>query len=160
MSLSSRIAYTAGQIKQFYHRISLPAVYRYEPGAISARVLDFPEDALAFLSALQRYTLASVPFENLDLHYSQDHTVSIDPQDLFEKVVERRGGEGGRGGYCMQTNALFGNVLRGLGFDVMAAGARVNAAAQPSGGDSSSYSGWYSITLALFPIRFMFCPCI
>ena len=72
--------------------------------------ISFPPDiptsyTLAYLSELQKYHLATVPFENLTLHYSKYHLLSLDPQDLFKKVVSRR-----MGGYCMENNAFFGTV--------------------------------------------------
>jgi arylamine N-acetyltransferase len=55
--------------------------------------------------------------------------LSLDPEDLFRKIVEN-----GRGGYCMEVSAFFGTVLRSLGFRLYSAGARVKG---PSG-----YKGW------------------
>lgn len=139
---SSRSVYTSTQIQQYYDRISLPAVHRHEPGAKSASVAN-STDGLAYLSALQRHNLTSIPFENLDLHYSPHHTISIDVDHLFEKIVARKGG---RGGYCMENNALFGTVLRTLGFNVTSVGARINSAvgAKPGSGkrEELTYSGW------------------
>jgi arylamine N-acetyltransferase len=85
--------------------------------------------SLVYLSELQKYHLATVPFENLTLHYSKHHLLSLDPQDLFKKVVGRR-----RGGYCMEINAFFGNVLRSLGFTVFSTGGRVKP--------DQEYLGW------------------
>lgn len=88
------------------------------------------EDALGFLAELQKLNLARVPFEDVSLHYSKHRLLSLDPEDLFEKVVTNS-----RGGYCMELNAFFGTVLRSLGFTVTSVGARVNG---PEG-----YNGWY-----------------
>ncbi|KAL1296670.1 hypothetical protein AAFC00_000150 [Neodothiora populina] len=135
--------YTPTQLTAFYEHIGLPSPHRHAPGPSSAAVATDPSKGLAFLAALQRYTLASMPFENLDLHYSTHHAVSIDPEVLWEMVVQRREGRAtgaGRGGYCMQNNALFGYVLRGLGFEVLATGPRIDAAVE--GGDEKKYSGW------------------
>lgn len=46
--------------------------------------------------------------------------ISLDKEDLFEKIVTLE-----RGGYCMENNLLFSTVLRTLGFEVVATGARV-----------------------------------
>lgn len=80
---------------------------------------------LRYLDKLIRHQLCNVPFENLDLHYSTVKGVSLDPDHVFHKVVERRAG---RGGYCMQNNSFFATVLRSLGFEVYSAGARVSKA--------------------------------
>lgn len=102
-----------------------------------------PEDAsspnnygLGLLASLQRQHLASVPFENLSVHYSanNDYTVSLDPKEVYAKIVTRR-----RGGYCLENNLLFGILLRSFGFNVYSAGGRVdNERHFPGGG----FSGW------------------
>ena len=52
-----------------------------------------------------------VPFEDLDV-YEQGKEISLDLDDLFEKVVVRK-----RGGYCYELNSLFCALLQELGFD-------------------------------------------
>ena len=49
------------------------------------------------------------PTENLDI--MNRIALSLDPQDLYQKIVMRR-----RGGYCFELNALFGWLLRELGY--------------------------------------------
>ncbi|KAH6640215.1 arylamine N-acetyltransferase 1 [Chaetomium tenue] len=88
------------------------------------------QDPLGCLTALQHLHMARVPFESLSLHYSRHRLLSLDPQDLFAKVVDR-----GRGGYCMEVNTLFAVVLRTLGFALYSVGGRVCG---PKGG----YKGW------------------
>jgi arylamine N-acetyltransferase len=88
------------------------------------------DDALSFLAELQKRNLASVPFEDVSLHYSKHRLLSLDPDDLFDKIVTNS-----RGGYCMEVNCFFGTVLRSLGFTVTNVGGRVNG---PNG-----YGGWY-----------------
>lgn len=80
---------------------------------------------------LQLRHMARVPFESLTLHYSKHHRLSLDLEDLFEKIVGK-----GRGGYCMEVNAFFGAVLRSLGYTLINVGGRVKA------GDGE-YKGWY-----------------
>ncbi|KAK3898162.1 hypothetical protein C8A05DRAFT_47438 [Staphylotrichum tortipilum] len=89
------------------------------------------EDPLACLTALQAHQMAHVPFESLSLHYARHRVISLNPEELFTKVVDRR-----RGGYCMELNTLFAGVLRSLGFTLFSAGGRVRQ--QPDGG----YKGW------------------
>lgn len=102
-----------------------------------------PEDSssanhygLGLLASLQRQQLASVPFENLSLHYSgHDYSVSLDPEAVYAKIVTRR-----RGGYCMENNLLFRILLRSFGFTVYSTAARISddVAHVPGGG----FSGW------------------
>ncbi|TEA12877.1 Arylamine N-acetyltransferase 2 [Colletotrichum sidae] len=75
---------------------------------------------LQLLTELQAHQLARVPFESLTLHYSKHRLISLDLQDLFQKVVVE-----GKGGYCMELNAMFGSVLRSLGFTVLSVGGKI-----------------------------------
>lgn len=86
------------------------------------------KDGLQYLSSLQKYHLAAIPFENLSLHYSKEHTNSLNPDDLFEKIVIRK-----KGGYCFESNSLFGVMLRSLGFDIVSVGARVTLVSPSAG---------------------------
>ncbi|KAL6898538.1 hypothetical protein GGI43DRAFT_384834 [Trichoderma evansii] len=79
-----------------------------------------PRDELQFLKELQAHHLARVPFESISLHYSPHRTLSVDPDDLFQKVVEKS-----RGGYCVEMNSIFCDMMRALGFNVIGIGARV-----------------------------------
>ncbi|KAJ9394902.1 hypothetical protein DTO282F9_8206 [Paecilomyces variotii] len=78
-------------------------------------------DPLTALSELQKRHLSTIPFGNSVLHYSQHHTISLDPQALFHKLVERE-----LDGYCMENTGLFYIVLGSLGFKVYATGGRVS----------------------------------
>lgn len=146
-------SYTPSQISQYYDRINLPQKYRHEPGNVSTKIASNTSTGLDFLSALQRYNLAHVPFENLDLHYSSHHSISIDAQDIFNKIVVNA--KGGRGGYCMVNNALFANVLRGLGFTVTSHGARISSsvsAAKDIPLDKVTFLGFtHMVNLVSFP---------
>jgi arylamine N-acetyltransferase len=88
------------------------------------------EDPLGCLAALQARQMARVPFESLSLHYSRHRVLSLDLEDLFNKIVGT-----GKGGYCMEVNSFFAAVLRSVGFTLFSAGGRVK---QPNGG----YKGW------------------
>ncbi|KAI4719222.1 cysteine proteinase [Aureobasidium sp. EXF-10727] len=155
MSSNPRPGYTAAQIHQYYNRINLPEKYRHEPGNASTKIASKTSTGLEFLSALQRYNLANIPFENLDLHYSTHHSISIDAQEIFDKIVVGRDGKKGRGGYCMVNNALFANVLRGLGFSVTSHGARISSsvsAAKDIPLDQVTFSGFsHMVNLVSFP---------
>lgn len=64
------------------------------------------------LSRLQECHLHTVPYENLDILLRKPLSLEID--DLFEKMVVHK-----RGGYCFELNALFGWLLKELGFSVV-----------------------------------------
>ncbi|KAK4899583.1 hypothetical protein LTR49_027626 [Elasticomyces elasticus] len=93
-----------------------------EPGDFSREVVKH-HDGHGFLGALVTHTLANIPFENLSLHDSPTHAVSIHPDTLFQKIIRA---DMGRGGYCLENNVFLGTVLQSLGFDVMSVGARIN----------------------------------
>jgi N-hydroxyarylamine O-acetyltransferase len=97
------------QIERYLDRIGAPRE-RPAPGADS-------------LASLQRAHLHAVPFENLDI--SLGRPIRLDAPSLFAKVIDRR-----RGGYCYELNGLFAALLRGLGYGVTLASARV---ATPAG---------------------------
>jgi len=136
---SYRKTYTPKQLQLYYERIQFPHHLRENNVSLIAKT----KRGLEFLKALQAYTLAAVPFENLELHYSSHHSITLDPEHLFHKIVERNNG---RGGYCMENTGLFATVLRSLGFDAMTTGARVNEAIEPisakKGWAGPRYNGW------------------
>ncbi|MCJ1467015.1 N-terminal acetyltransferase [Pseudocyphellaria aurata] len=136
-SLSDRPAYTEDQLKRYFERIDLPVSVQDRLLSASSRrdELSSHFEELELLTTLQQHQLAHVPFENLSLHYFTHRTISIDASDLYVKIVERR-----RGGYCMENNCFFGAVLRGLGFTLYSAGARISHAVSGTGGDG--YLGW------------------
>ena len=91
---------------------------------------------MGWLKELQKRHLARVPFESLSLHYSKHRLLSLNQQDLFQKIVIR-----GMGGYCMENNAFFGAMLRSLGFTVFNASGRVSDAT--AGRPGPGYMGLY-----------------
>ena len=108
--------YTPSQVSQYLDHIGYPAT-------------SHASDALQKLRDLTVRQICRVPFECLSLHYSPYKRLSLDPDALFDKVVVRS-----KGGYCMELNALFGQMLRSLGYTVLNVGGRV---AGPNG-----YTGW------------------
>ena len=139
---SERPIYSKEQLDKYFDRIKLPAKHRQSP-AIQSGASSDDTIALSFLRTLQRYQVASVPFENLNLHYSVQRHISIEPEKLFEKIVDNKSE---RGGYCMENSTLFGTVLRSLGYQVTSIGGRVNEAAQPVSASKNwagpKYDGW------------------
>lgn len=104
--------FNSDQIARYLKRIKLdPAIHLKDASKLE------PEEGLEYLKVLQKHHLVEIPFENLTLHYS-NKTISLHPDDLFEKAIETPG----RGGYCMENNFLFGMLLRSLGFQVYSAG--------------------------------------
>jgi arylamine N-acetyltransferase len=111
------------QVEAYLRRIA------YTPAATDGRSLvehlrqRVQSDPLGTLTELQRHHLATIPWGNSGLHYSQHHTISLHPDSLYEKIVERR-----LDGYCMESTGLFFIVLRSLGYCVYATGGRVSYA--------------------------------
>ena len=122
-------AYNADQIDQYLKHVDLPSKYHHAAS---------PALNLDYLTALHTHQIFSVPYENLSLHYSSHHTVSLDPQVLFQKIVlDKRG----RGGYCMEISIFFNHILRALGFTVYTAGVRIRR--RKDGVPQGDYIGWY-----------------
>ncbi|KAF2130409.1 arylamine N-acetyltransferase 1 [Dothidotthia symphoricarpi CBS 119687] len=117
--------YSPSQISQYLTHLKIPSAHHHD----SIQHLS-PQEALCYLTLLQTHHLSQVPFENLTLHYSPHRQISLQPSTLFAKVV---GDNNNRGGYCMENNALFGTLLRSLGFSVYSAGARVWSAGHWTG---------------------------
>ena len=103
--------------------------------AVKALVQNNP---LLALTNLQRLTANLSPWGSLGLHYSAHHTLSLDKDVLFTKIVERR-----QGGYCMENNTFFSTVLRSLGYDLYSTGARIaGALTGEMGVAAEGYKGW------------------
>ena len=77
-----------------------------------------PAPDIEGLGAVQRAHRLAIPFENLDIVLGRG--ISIDPADIFDKLVTRR-----RGGYCFEQNSLFLDALGALGFNARPLLARV-----------------------------------
>jgi len=123
-------AYSPEQISTFLDYIEIPEHHRKNG----------PRLNLEFLTDLHVHTLSAIPYENLSLHYNEQHTNTLDPQQLFDKIV--RGGRG-RGGYCMEISLLYNHILRGLGFQVYTAGVKIRR--RQNGIPHGPYVGWVHI---------------
>jgi N-hydroxyarylamine O-acetyltransferase len=66
---------------------------------------------LPTLRSLHRAHVLSIPFEALDVQLGE--VPSLEPEAIFDKIVERR-----RGGWCYEMNGLFGAALEAIGFQV------------------------------------------
>ena len=62
---------------------------------------------LSCVAEMMRCQLLSVPFENLDIQAGT--IISLDPDDIAQKILERQ-----RGGYCFEVNGLFAMALDAL----------------------------------------------
>lgn len=119
-------AYSPEQISTYLDYIKLPS--RYHPSA--RPLLD-----LSYLTTLHVHQISTIPYENLQLHYSKSHRISLDPQWLFQKFIKN-----GRGGYCMETSIFYNHVLRALGFDVYTAGVKIRL--RENNVPHGDYIGW------------------
>ncbi|KAF3051813.1 N-terminal acetyltransferase [Didymella keratinophila] len=133
-----RARYGVEQLKNYFVRIELPSKYLDSPLLSDKSHAATKEHGLPFLHALTRFHTCSVPFENLELHYSANKTITLDPEDLYTKIVTRR-----RGGRCMENNTFFATVLRSLGFEVRDWGGRVSRAMSPLDGQ------WYVVDVGM-----------
>ncbi|KAL4986802.1 arylamine N-acetyltransferase 1 [Aspergillus falconensis] len=133
----SRVSLSAEQVDQYFARIQLPRRYHRD---------QLPALDINFLSELQACHITTIPYENLSLHYAQRVTVSLDASTIHHKLVQRR-----RGGYCMENNILFNQVLLFLGFQAYLTGARLF---RDGKGKLCGWSGWeHSVNIVTFPDR-------
>ncbi|KAK3072941.1 hypothetical protein LTR53_005899 [Teratosphaeriaceae sp. CCFEE 6253] len=124
-------AYFPEQIDRFLALIQLPP--RFHPSH------DPPRDII-LLNTLHTHCISTIPYENLSLHYSPRKGVSLDPQDLYRKIVlDGRG----RGGYCMEASLFFLHMLRGVGFEAYPVGVRIRL--RMDGVPAGPYVGWVHI---------------
>uniref|UniRef100_A0A1A8NUM6 arylamine N-acetyltransferase n=2 Tax=Nothobranchius rachovii TaxID=451742 RepID=A0A1A8NUM6_9TELE len=79
-----------------------------------------PKDTadLNTLRSIHKLHVMSIPFENLSLHCGE--RITMDLEEIFNKIVRRS-----RGGWCFESNSLFGWVMRQMGFDATMLGSRV-----------------------------------
>ena len=144
---NDRPRYTPEQLQTYFKRIRLPQKYLDSPiiSSSNASLAQTTEHGLPLVHALTRYHAASVPFENLELHYSAHKTISLNMDDLFAKFAER-GLKYGRGGRCMENNGFFGTVLRSLGYTVRNCAGRVSRSMSPiqevREQQGQTYDGW------------------
>jgi len=72
------------------------------------------------LKELHEKQMATIPFENITHRFSPNKKISIETNDLVKKLVVDH-----RGGCCFELNALFGSVLKTIGFNVWPCAGRV-----------------------------------
>ncbi|OAA47154.1 N-hydroxyarylamine O-acetyltransferase [Metarhizium rileyi] len=141
----SRPQYTNEQLQTYFSRIRLPQEYLESPVLSDPSLALGREHGLPLLCGLTRYHACNVPFENIELHYSEHKTISLDMGHLYDRFA-LDGPRYGRGGRCMENNGFFGTVLRSLGYDVRNCAARVSRMIHPDRQtrekQGSTYGGW------------------
>jgi arylamine N-acetyltransferase len=105
------VPYSEAQTYKYLHRIHFPLS---EPPS-------YPPATLETLRRLVACHLHAIPFEDLSLHYSVNPKVTVAKDLVFDKFVNQR-----RGGYCMEQNRAFSDLLQTLGYDAYTVGARVH----------------------------------
>ncbi|PCD42573.1 hypothetical protein AU210_005100 [Fusarium oxysporum f. sp. radicis-cucumerinum] len=129
-------AYSQEQLSQFLEHINLPKALREDI-----------RPSLMLLKALHTHSLATFPYENLSLHYNATHSIELDPQHLFRKMVTDKRG---RGGFCMEIAILYNHILRAIGFDAYTAGVRTRGRLE--GVPTGDYPGWnHIVNIITFP---------
>jgi arylamine N-acetyltransferase len=119
-----RHIYSIAQLERYFCHIHFPPHLLPKTGT---------GPGLDLLKRLQRYQLATVPWENFSKFYNPittPITSLLGADELYHKFVGRGAcgrldGRGGRGGGCFENNTFFGNILRSLGYDVYSGAARV-----------------------------------
>jgi len=141
LNVDDRARYSGTQLQYYFERLGFPQKCLDSPAVSNKTYAKTTEHGLPFLQTLTRHHTSTIPFENLELHYSTHKTISLNEQDLFAKFVHQR-----RGGRCMENNTFFGTVLRSLGFEVRNCGGRVSRAMSPfqevRRTQASTYDGW------------------
>ncbi|KAK3942225.1 arylamine N-acetyltransferase, pineal gland isozyme NAT-10 [Diplogelasinospora grovesii] len=121
-------AYSPAQLAEYLNHVGLPQ--SFHPS--SNPVLD-----ATYLNTLFAHQITTIPYDNLSIHYSPSHSISLDPQVLFHKLISSKRG---RGGYCMENSILFHHILRCIGFDIYMSGVRVRP--RTNGIPGGDYGGW------------------
>jgi N-hydroxyarylamine O-acetyltransferase len=98
---------SARQLAAYFARVKLLA----PPDGGAAR-------DVALLNAVVRAHALAIPFESFDVTLRAH--VSLAPDDIFAKLVERR-----RGGFCLETTFLLRSALQALGYELRLRAARV-----------------------------------
>lgn len=125
VNMVTKPTYTEPQLETYLQRIGYSKSTGSETHLLQHVRQNIEKDAYGTLCDLQRRHLTAIPWGNSELHYSRHHTISLEPETLYEKMVERR-----LDGYCMENTGLFLIVLRSLGYFVYSTAGRVGQAAE------------------------------
>jgi arylamine N-acetyltransferase len=133
--LSARPAYTSEQLSQYLSIVFSPSHPFHDLTKLREAIASSPIEAL---SVLQRNHLSKIPWGDIGLHYSKTKILSLDTQDVFQKIVVRR-----HGGYCMEVNTFYAALLRGLGIKLYTTAGRVSNTIDGVGvKDPEGFNGW------------------
>ena len=136
--LAQRPTYSEPQLKEYVSHLhrNIPKQQSLSLSTLQSEIKSSP---IAALGKLMRLHLASVPWGNLALHYTPTHILPLSPPNyLFKKLVTRN-----FGGYCMEQNLLFSNILRSLRYDVYLTGARIShSVGDTRGKNADGYGGF------------------
>lgn len=137
--LQYRPVYSREQLGQYVRRSIKDTSYTLEKLEAAVKA-----DPLKALAGLQMRQIGFNPWGNLALHYSPHKTLSLEPEELFKKIVER-----GIGGYCMENNIFFATILRSLGYNLYISAARISNIVSVNGRHPEGFIGWYFCMLTL-----------
>jgi arylamine N-acetyltransferase len=133
--LSARPAYSSDQLSQYLSVVFSQSHPFHDLSKLKDAIVASPIEAL---SVLQTNHLSRIPWGDIGLHYSETKKLSLDADDLFRKIVVRQ-----LGGYCMEVNAFYANVLRGLGVKLYTTAGRISNTIDGAGvKDPEGFNGW------------------
>jgi hypothetical protein len=104
--LSQRPIYTDAQLSTYLSLLFHPSHPFHELTVFKEKL---SIDPIPTLTVLQRYHLGTIPWGDVGLHYSTPKFLSLDVQDIFEKIVVQT-----LGGYCMEVNTFYATILLSL----------------------------------------------
>jgi arylamine N-acetyltransferase len=114
--MASRQKFDRKQVAAYFDRLKLPPhEQQYHVSGLST------DQQLSFLSLLHKQHLRTIPFENLELHYSRHRLIDVSVPKIFDKIIS----SSGRGGYCVESNLLFNTLLLSLGYEAYLVPSRV-----------------------------------
>lgn len=126
---------TEAQARAVLHTINFPGFEH------DSSTNPFPPATLHTLSLLHIHFITTFPFEALSLNYEPGGTMDCSLPHIYRRFVEKRLG----GGYCMQVNRLYREMLSFLGYRYVGVLGRV-------GSEEAGYSGFtHTCTLVYLP---------
>ncbi|EST07554.1 Arylamine N-acetyltransferase [Kalmanozyma brasiliensis GHG001] len=126
------------QARAVLHTISFPGFEDEQ----TSKTAPLPAATLSTLSTLQMRFLLTFPFESLSLSYEPNGRMSSQLAHIYSRLITHRHG----GGYCLQINVLYREVLSFLGFRYVGVLGRVFS---PMSGEWTGFS--HSATLVYLP---------
>ena len=106
------------------------------------RALSQPYGQINVLKTLIPLYTSKIPWGGIAYHYSNTSINSLEPEDVFDKLVNR-----GRGGHCLEMVPFFASVLLALGYDLYMTGARISSAVIAGDARAVGFHGWSHLVL-------------